>query len=231
MDTERTLLKIDASGRREGSLSRALGTRLADGLVDAGAVDRIVARDLLDGVELVDPDWIGANFTPADDRSDAQRARLAGSDALVDELVAADALVIGCPIYNFGPPAALKAWIDQIARARRTFAYTEAGPRGLLEGKRAYLIVTSGGTAADSPIDFATPYLRHALGFVGIDDVTVIAADRTMARGEAAADEARARIDELVAGAREGAVGAGTLAAAGSPGGQTDPALAARVAS
>ena len=230
MNAPATLLKVDASGRREGSLSRALGARLADGLVAAGAVDRVVGRDLLDGVELVDPAWIGANFTPAAERDDAARARLAGSDALVDELVEADVVVIGCPIYNFGPPAALKAWIDQIARARRTFVYTESGPKGLLEGKRAYVIVTSGGTAVDSPIDFATPYLRHALGFVGIDDVTVIAADRTGARGEAAADEAGSRIDEIVAGASRDGADPDALAAAGSPGGPTDPSLAARVA-
>ena len=196
-----TLLRVDASARRDGSSSRALVTRLADGLVDAGAAERVVHRDLADGVELIDQAWIGANFTPDAERTPEHLERLSVSDALVAELMEADIVVIGMPIYNFGPPAALKAWIDLVARARKTFRYSESGPVGLLENKKAYVVVTSGGTAVDSTIDFATPYLRHALGFVGIDDVTVIGADRQMANADAVS-AAEARIDALASDAR-----------------------------
>jgi hypothetical protein len=98
----------------------------------------------------------------------------------VAELKAADTLVIGLPIYNFGVPAALKAWVDQVARAGVTFKYSEYGPKGLLEGKRAIVAVASGGTEAGSDIDFATGYIRHVLGFIGITDVEFVTADRLM---------------------------------------------------
>ena len=94
--------------------------------------------------------------------------------------------------------AALKAWIDMVARARLTFRYTENGPKGLLEGKKAYLIVASGGVPVDSAVDFATPYLRHALAFIGITDVEVIAAERLNSNAEESIDAARVRIAELV---------------------------------
>ena len=146
----------------------------------------------------VDDAWIAANGRAENDRSDRDRAALAESDRLVEELVAADVVVIGAPIYNFGVPAVLKAWIDMIARARVTFRYTENGPKGLLEGKKAYVIVASAGVPVDSPVDFATPYLRHALGFVGITDVEVIAADRHGHDHAAALDSGRARIADLI---------------------------------
>jgi FMN-dependent NADH-azoreductase len=101
---------------------------------------------------------------------------LALSDTLIEELEAADTIVIGMPIYNFGMPAALKAWIDLMARPKVTFAYTESGPVGLLNDKRAIVAVASGGVPVDSPADFATPHLRQVLRFVGIDDITVHAA-------------------------------------------------------
>ena len=85
--------------------------------------------------------------------------------------------MIGSPIYNFGVPAVLKAWIDQIARAGVTFKYGENGPEGLLEGKKVIVTIASGGTAIGSDYDFATPYLKFALGFLGITDVTVLGKD------------------------------------------------------
>ncbi|MEL6794138.1 MAG: NAD(P)H-dependent oxidoreductase, partial [Pseudomonadota bacterium] len=142
----RQILRIDASMRRDGSTTRML----SDELVAALSAGTVVTRDLADGIDLIDEAWIGANFTDPAERTDEQKARLAGSDALVEEIEAADTLVIGVPIYNFGVPAALKAWIDQIARAKRTFKYTENGPVGLLEDKTAYLVVASGGTASGS---------------------------------------------------------------------------------
>lgn len=197
--TGRRVLRVDASARFEGSNTRALTEALVRRLLDAGLASDVVERDLArEPLEFVDADWVGANLTPADARDARQRERLALSETLVEELFAADTVVIGAPIYNFGIPASLKAWIDLIARARRTFRYTEDGPVGLLRGKRAYVCASSGGTVVDGDKDFATPYLRHVLGFVGIDDVTVIAADRAMARGEEAMQSALAAIDAIV---------------------------------
>jgi FMN-dependent NADH-azoreductase len=142
--------------------------------------------------------WISANFTAEEERSEEQRATLNFSDKLVEELQAADVLVIGSPIYNFGIPASLKAWVDMIARARKTFRYTENGPEGLLEGKKAYVVIASGGVAVDSPVDFATPFLRQALRFVGITDVEVIAADQLGINAEESIDSARAQIADLI---------------------------------
>ena len=192
----RSILRIDASARRDGSVSRDLADRIVARFGDGVTV---TTRDLATGLPLIDEAWIGANFTPADQRTEAQRAALALSDQLVAELQAADTLVIGLPIYNFGVPAALKAWVDLVARAGVTFRYTEAGPQGLLTGKRAVLVVASGGTRVGSPIDFATPWLRHVLGFMGITDVTVIAADALMTAPEAAQAQADAQIAALAA--------------------------------
>ncbi|MEM8976990.1 MAG: NAD(P)H-dependent oxidoreductase [Pseudomonadota bacterium] len=177
------ILRVDASGRYEDSQTRRLTDKLVAQL-SSGDESHVVNRDVATGVEFVDAAWINANFTPEEERTEAQVQRLSGSDALVDELVHADVIIIGSPIYNFGVPAALKAWVDQIARARKTFRYTENGPVGLLEGKKAYFVMTSGGTAVGSEIDFATGYLKHIMGFIGIHDVTVFAADQLMRHGE-----------------------------------------------
>jgi FMN-dependent NADH-azoreductase len=192
------VLEIAASGRNDGSVSRRLSADLIAALEDRHGRIELTRRDLGKGLPFVDEAWINANFTPAEERNAEQRAALAESDALVAELKAADVLVIGTPIYNFGIPAALKAWVDMVARARLTFRYTENGPKGLLEGKKAYVIVASGGVPVDSAVDFATPYLRHALSFIGITDVDVIAADRLNSRQEESIDAARMRIAELI---------------------------------
>ena len=177
------ILRVDASGRYEDSQTRRLTDKLVAQLSSEDE-SHVVNRDVATGVEFVDAAWINANFTPEEERTEAQVQRLSGSDALVDELVHSDVIVIGSPIYNFGVPAALKAWVDQIARARKTFRYTENGPVGLLEGKKAYFVMTSGGTVVGSEIDFATGYLKHIMGFIGIHDVTVFAADQLMRHGE-----------------------------------------------
>lgn len=190
-----TLLRIDASARNANSSTR----RLADAVIDRLAPATVVSRDLGQGLPQIDAAWIDANFTPDEDRTDAQTDTLALSDALVAELKAADVLVISAPIYNFGVPAALKAWIDLVARARVTFRYTEDGPKGLLDGKRAILVVGSGGTEVDGPIDFATPYLRHVLGFIGIHDVQVVRSDRQMVDADAAVARASDDIANLAA--------------------------------
>lgn len=170
------ILRVDASARQTGSVSRDLTDKVIDRFSGEGAI-QVTKRDVSLGLPQIDEAWVTANFTEADKRSQEQKAALSLSDTLIAELKEADTLVIGTPIYNFGIPSTLKAWIDLVARAGITFRYTENGPVGLLGGKRAIILVASGGTPVDSEIDFATPYLRHALKFIGITDVTVIAAD------------------------------------------------------
>jgi len=192
------ILEVSASGRTGSSASRQLTRDLIAALDDRHGNVEVVRRDLAAGVPFVNEAWIEANFTPDEARTEQHRAALAFSDSLVAELKEADILVIGIPVYNFSIPAALKAWIDMIARARLTFRYTENGPEGLLKGKKAYLVVATGGVPVGSSVDFATPYLRHALAFVGISDVEVIAADKLNSQAEESMDRARARIAELV---------------------------------
>lgn len=193
------LLRINSSIRGTNSVSRDL----ADGVVSAledrhGSLD-IVTRDLGQGVPLIDGAWVGANFTDPAQRTNSHREVLSFSDTLIDELRDADVLVIAAPIYNFSVAAGLKAYIDLISRARETFRYSEEGPVGLLTGKKAYIVVSSGGTEVGSDIDFATGYLRHVLGFVGIDDVTFIAADRLALGADESLAAARAEIAKIAA--------------------------------
>lgn len=192
-----SLLRIDTSARRDDSVSRGLVDRILARFADAVPGAAVTTRDLGDGLPLIDSSWIAANFTPADDRSDAQKAALALSDTLVEEVKAADIIVIGMPIYNFGAPSSLKAWVDLLARVGITFRYTEAGPEGLLSGKRAIVAVASGGTPVGSEIDFATSYLRHVLGFLGITDVTFVAADQLAIDPDAALKAANDAVDAL----------------------------------
>lgn len=189
-----TILQIDASARTTGSTSRQLTASIVETLGG-----EVIRRDLTTPIPQIDETWVNANFTPADQRSDAQKKALALSDALVAEIKAADVIVIGVPVYNFGVPAALKAWIDQIARAGLTFQYTENGPEGLLEGKRAVIALATGGTEVGSDIDFASGYMRHIMGFIGITDVEIVAADRLMADAEKAMADATAQIAALAA--------------------------------
>lgn len=192
------ILEISASARSEGSMSRLLTRDLLQALEDRHGDITVTRRNVAEGLPFVDADWAVATNTPEEERSEAQRSKLAFSDELVQELMAADILVIGAPIYNFSVPASLKAWIDMIARVRLTFRYTENGPVGLLEGKKAYVLTPSGGVPVGSPVDFATPYLRHALGFVGITDVHIVGAQGADRGNDQALDDARARIAELV---------------------------------
>lgn len=174
------ILSIQSSGRRDGSITRQLSEDVLGQLKGS-----VLERDLTTSVPHVDAAWIGANFTPVEKRTAQQSATLAYSDALVAEVETADILVLGVPIYNFGVPAALKAWFDMVARAGVTFKYTDKGPIGLLNGKRAIIVMASGGTPVGSEIDFASPWLKQALHFIGIDDVTIIAADALGQNAEA----------------------------------------------
>ena len=190
------LLRVDASMRHADSHSRALADKLVEQINKKQSLS-VVRRDLTEGVPMVDEAWIAANFTPAEERSDDHRAALAASDVLVEELRAADVIVIALPIYNFGVPAAFKAWIDMVTRAKETFEYTATGPQGLLTGKTAYVVLTSGGTALGSPIDFVSPWLKHVLAFVGIDNLQVIDASAVLFDEAGVLARAQAQIDEL----------------------------------
>ncbi|CUI46750.1 FMN-dependent NADH-azoreductase [Cognatishimia activa] len=172
-----TVLHLDASARHQGSVSR----KLSADIVAQENAGEIIRRDLTDGVPLLNENWVAGTFTPPESRSDAQNETLSFSDTLVSEVQAADTIVIGTPIYNFNIPASLKAWLDQIARAGVTFQYTEDGPKGLLEGKKVIVAIASGGTQVGSDYDFASPYLKFALGFLGITDVTVLDKDAVQA--------------------------------------------------
>lgn len=193
------VLRIDASARVEGSITRQLADRIIGGLKAHAPDLTVTRRDVAQGLPFVDAAWVSANLTEPDARNTDQRQALAGSDALVAEVMEADVWVIATPIYNFGVPASLKAWIDQIARARLTFRYTDQGPKGLLVGKKVYIITATGGTEVGSTIDFATPWLKFVLEFLGVTDVEVIAADRGMMRGDAARQAAADRIDQVLA--------------------------------
>ena len=191
--TMTSILNVQASANLQSSVTRMLSKATVTHL----AADNVVTRNLSDGIKLLDSDWVAANSTPAADRSDAQKNALALSDTLIAEINDADTLVIGLPIYNFGVPAALKAWIDQIARVGITFSYSDNGPVGLLENKRAIILLASGGTKMGSEIDFASAYMKHILGFIGITDVTIIPADALMQDADTKKTEALQLIAEL----------------------------------
>ena len=159
----------------------------------------VTTRDLSKGIPQIDGSWIGAIFTPAEARGSEQKGIAAYSDVLLEEVKAADLLVIALPVYNFGVPAQLKSWIDHLARKGETFQYSATGPEGLLKGKRAIVAFTSDGTKIGSEIDFASGYLRHMLGFFGITDVRFVAADAIAFGAEAAIAKGEAEVDALAA--------------------------------
>jgi FMN-dependent NADH-azoreductase len=194
--TAQHVLRIDSSARYTDSVSRRLTGRLTEQLVRAGA--QVVERDLGGGVPVVDEMAVGAYFTPPDQRTAAQVDSLTRSDELVSELLSADLLVLGVPMYNFTVPAALKAYFDLVARAGVTFEYTATGPVGLLTSTRAIVVVTTGGVEVGSAVDFATGYIRQFLGFLGISDIEVVAADLLLADPERAS-MAEQRLDALAA--------------------------------
>lgn len=173
-----TVLHINASGTFDGSVSRAATAQLLQDLNPTEVITRDLAETPLPHV---DQNWITTRLIANSDLTEADREVLALSDRLIAEIKAADVVLIGMPMYNFGMPAALKAWIDLIARPKVTFAYTEKGPVGLLEGKRAIVAVASGGVPVGAPVDFATPHLQQVLRFVGIDDITVHTAKEVVA--------------------------------------------------
>ena len=188
------VLRIESSIKPQGAVSTKLMDEIIEKLGDTTVTTRNVST-----TPAIDANWLGAVFAPSDARDDAQQEIAAYSDSLINEIQTNEVLVIGVPVYNFNIPARLKNWIDQIARAGVTFQYTETGPQGLIQGKRAILAFSSDGTAAGSDIDYAERYMRHILGFIGITDVTSVTAQQIAFDADAAWDAARKQIAELAA--------------------------------
>jgi FMN-dependent NADH-azoreductase len=187
------ILRVDSSIKGPMSVTRKLTDKIT-----AHINGEVVERDTTT-IPLIDGTWIGAAYTPADQRTEAQNETLALSDALIAELKAADVLVIGMPVYNFGVTAPLKAWIDQICRVGETFAYTAEGPQGLAGAKRVIVAYASGGVPLGAAVDMASAYLKTVLGFIGITDVTFVAAEGVAMGEEAAIERATAQISALAA--------------------------------
>ena len=182
------ILQINASARREGSNSTRLANTVVDRLKAANPDAEVTLRDLaVTPHPMLDEAALGALFTPADQRTPEQADRAALDDALIAEIQAHDTIVLGVPMYNFGIPVQLKNWIDAIARAGVTFRYTEAGPEGLLKGKKVYLALARGGLYRDTDKDAQVPYLKNVLGFLGMTDLSFIYAEGLNMGPEAAA--------------------------------------------
>jgi len=198
-----TLLQINASIFSNHGQS----TRLADEFVAAWRASnpgaKVIVRNLAEEtVPHLDAERFGAFLAKPGERSVEQQAVVEYSDALIDELKRADVLVLGLPMYNFGLPSTLKAYIDHIARAGATFKYTEKGPVGLLTGKKAYVFATRGGLYAGTPLDTQTAYVRDMLRFLGIDDVEFVYAEGLAIGAErkaAALSQAQRAIERLAA--------------------------------
>ena len=192
------VLVVNSSARTgEHSVSRQLVDALVQQLGSQHSELNVTYRDAAAGIPLVDDAWAGGAYIPAEQRTPEQRQSLAFSDEVVQELIAQDVLILGSPIYNFTGPAAMKAYIDQICRAGLTFQFSANGPEGLLKGKKAYIVVASGGVEIGSPYDMATPYLRQVLGFIGITDVEVFGADRLNLLGDGQVSLAREAIQKI----------------------------------
>jgi FMN-dependent NADH-azoreductase len=172
------ILQINSSARRDASHSTRLAARLVQRLRDADPEATLSVRDLNKVPHpILDEDALAALFTPADQRTLEQAARVALDDALIAEIQAADVVVLGVPMYNFGVPAQLKNWIDAISRAGVTFRYTEKGPEGLLKDKKVYVALTRGGKYRNTPADTQVPYLKTVFTFLGLTDVHFVYAE------------------------------------------------------
>lgn len=197
------ILQINASARSVGANSTRLADAVTARLLAQHPNAVVELRDLAsDPHPVLDEPALGALFTPAEQRTPEQAARVALDDALIAQVQSADAIVLGVPMYNFGVPVQLKTWIDAIARVGVTFRYTEKGPEGLLKGKKVYLALARGGLYRDTPADSQTPYLKNVLAFLGMTDVEFIFAEGLAMGADSASKafaEAEARLTEIFA--------------------------------
>ncbi len=197
------ILQINSSARIAGSHSSNLANQVSARLLEQHGDAKLTLRDLaVTPQPTLDETALQALFTPADQRTPEQAARVALDDALIAEVQAADVLVIGAPMYNFGISAQLKNWIDAISRAQVTFRYTANGPEGLLKGKKVYVVLTRGGLYRNTPNDTQMPYLKTFLAFLGMSDVEFIYAEGLAmgAEGEQRAiSDAQAQIEAVLA--------------------------------
>ena len=195
----KNVLLVLSSPRGRQSYSHQFASDIVDDRKARHPGSSVVVRDLVkEPVPHVGEAFIGGLFSPPERHTPDQASAMARSDELIDELFAADVVVIAVPMHNFGLPSTLKAWIDHIVRAGRTFAYSEKGPEGLLKGKKVILVLARGGVYSDGPaktLDFQEPYLRSILGFLGITDVHVVRVEG-VARGEDATKRAMASATE-----------------------------------
>ncbi len=172
------ILQINSSARSSDSQSTKVANAIVARLKATRPQATVTVRDLARTPHpVIDETALQALFTPADKRTAEQASRVALDDALIAEVMAADVLVIGCPMYNFGVTVQLKSWIDAIARAGVTFQYTATGPVGLIEGKKVYIALTRGGMHRDGATDSQVPYLKTVFGFLGMKDVQFIYAE------------------------------------------------------
>jgi len=173
-----SILFVSSSPRGAESYSHQIARRIVDDIKAGHSAAKVVVRDVAkDPLPHVGEAFVTGRLLPPEKRGPSEAKALAVSDALVDELSAADVIVLAVPMHNFGLPSSLKAWIDHIVRPGRTFSYSEKGPQGLLKGKKAIVVVSRGGVYSDGPMkkfDFQESYLRSVLGFIGITDVQVV---------------------------------------------------------
>src|SRR5690349_16367975 len=183
------ILHLDSSVLGDNSVSKALTAKVAAAWKSAAPHAVVRHRDLgAEAPQHLSPNYFAIGATPEEQRSENQTSELKLSDALIEEFIAADALIIGAPLYNLTIPSGLKAWIDRVAVAGKTFRYTSEGPVGLAGDKKVVIVATSGGKYADSPVDHAhVGHLKTVLGFLGLKDITVV-----RAAGLALGAEARA---------------------------------------
>ena len=195
------ILQINASIRHEGANSTRIADAIVGRLQSAHPDAKLSRRDLsANPPAVLDNAALGALFTAPEQRTPAQAARVALDDALIAEIQAADRIVLGVPMYNFGIPVQLKSWLDAIARNGVTFRYTANGPEGLLKGKKVYVAFARGGRYRGTEADTQTPYLKTILGFLGITDVHFIYAEGLNMGPESAAQGfAQAEADLAVA--------------------------------
>jgi len=201
------ILQVNSSARVDASHSSRLANVMVERLRAADAGAKLTVRDLgRTPHPVLDETALGALFTPAEQRSAEQNARVALDDALITEIQAADVVVLGVPMYNFGVPAQLKNWIDAIARVQVTFRYTANGPEGLLKGKKVYVVLTRGGLYRNTPSDTQVPYLKTVFTFLGLTDVQFVYAEGLAMGPESeqkAIASAHEQIEEAVASASE----------------------------